>query len=299
MAQAFDILSLDLKDVTNISEYNSGYKWLLFAIDLGSRYLQVRPLRAKTADEVVRALRDIFASMERDGRPMPRSAWADQGKEFLAKKVQNLFKQHAIHFYSTRDGKIKSSAVERVIQTVMQMLYRYFTLNDTLEYLPVLQDMVKTYNATYHSSIGMAPAAVTHGNAHDVWIKSHYKNYTGAKPPQFKKGDHVFLTKDKTLFAKGYTRRLRLEVFKVIRVIRSNPVTYVIEDMAQQRVEGAFYGPEMVKTQKPEHFDIESILQTRTKTVRGRKTKQHLVKWLHYPATMNSWVDDADVVSKK
>ena len=47
-------------------------------------------------------------------------------------------------------------------------MYRYFTAKNTLNFVPVLQALVKGYNRSYHRSIKMAPEKVTEANSPEV-----------------------------------------------------------------------------------------------------------------------------------
>ena len=51
-----------------------------------------------------------------------------------------------------------ASVVERVNRTLKSKLYCYFTPVNSLRYIDVLQDLVDSYDNTYHRSIGLAPA---------------------------------------------------------------------------------------------------------------------------------------------
>ena len=48
-------------------------------------------------------------------------------------------------------------------------MYRYFTVKNTLNFVPVLQDLVQGYNRLYHCSIKRAPNDVTEANSPEVW----------------------------------------------------------------------------------------------------------------------------------
>ena len=54
-------------------------------------------------------------------------------------------KQKNIHHFST-SGDTKAGVVERFNRTLKERLYRYFTIKNTLTFLPVLQDLVLGYN---------------------------------------------------------------------------------------------------------------------------------------------------------
>ena len=77
-------------------------------------------------------------------------------------------------------------------------MYRYFTVNNTLNFVPVLQTFVKSYNRSYHRSIQMAPDQVTEANSRQVYANL-YKNKKVNKPT-LKVGDRVRLNKKFRLF---------------------------------------------------------------------------------------------------
>jgi len=51
-------------------------------------------------------------------------------------------------------------------------------------------------------------------------------------------GDSVRVSKYKTLFEKDYTPNWTTEVFKIIKVQKNNPVTYLVEDSCGKPVTG-------------------------------------------------------------
>ena len=48
-------------------------------------------------------------------------------------------------------------------------MWRYFTKTQSVRYVDVLQAFMRSYNDTYHRSIGMAPSEVTSANQKTVW----------------------------------------------------------------------------------------------------------------------------------
>lgn len=67
----------DLADVSNISNHNDGYKFLLVLIDIFSRYLFILPLKSKQHQNIINGLRIIFQK----GRK-PNTLRTDKGSEF-------------------------------------------------------------------------------------------------------------------------------------------------------------------------------------------------------------------------
>jgi len=60
-----------------------------------------------------------------------------------------------------------------------------------------------------------------------------------------------------------------------------------IEDYNNEKIQGSFYEPELQKASH-ELFRIEKVIR--------RKGDKSLVKWLGYPDSFNSWVDNDELV---
>ena len=65
-------------------------------------------------------------------------------------------------------------------------------------YIGKLDDIVKKYNNTYHTSTKMKPVDVTYNTYID------FKKENNNKDPKYKVDDHVRISKYKNTFAKGY-----------------------------------------------------------------------------------------------
>ena len=162
-------------------------------------------------------------------------------------------------------------------------MWRYFTKNQTLRYVDVLQDFVRSYNDTYHRSIGMAPSAVNGANQEMVWQRMY--DHDGGGTPKYLVGDHVRISKAKRHFAKGYMANWTEELFTIVDANRSDPPVYRLVDWHGDRLDGTFYEPELQKVVVPvgKTYRIESELRRRNN---GREV---LVKWFGYPESFNSW----------
>ena len=67
------------------------------------------------------------------------------------------------------------------------------------------------------------------------------------KDPKFKVGDHVRISKYKSIFAKGYTPNWSEEVFIIKKVKNIAPWTYVIDDLNDEEIIGTFYEKKSTK----------------------------------------------------
>ncbi|KAK3737383.1 hypothetical protein QZH41_011514 [Actinostola sp. cb2023] len=80
---------------------NQGYKHWLTCVDMLSRYAWVRPLKYKTAPQIIQGFQSIFKESRQ-----PRVLQIDQGTEFLNRHVQAFLKSKGIrHFVTYSDPK--------------------------------------------------------------------------------------------------------------------------------------------------------------------------------------------------
>ena len=126
--------------------------------------------------------------------------------------------------YSTyNEGK--SVVAERFIRTLRNKLYKHMTTVSKNVCYDVLDDIVKKYNNTRHSTIKMKPINVKD----NTYINTDKK--INNKDPKFKVGDGVRILKYKNVFAKGYVPNWSEEVFVVNKIKNTVPWTYEINDL--------------------------------------------------------------------
>ena len=99
--------------------------------------------------------------------------------------------------YST-NNEGKSVIAERFIRTLKNKIYKYMTSISKNVYIDKLDDIVKKYNNTYHTSIKIKPVDVKDNTYID------FKKEVNAKNPKFRVGDQVRISKYKNIFAKAY-----------------------------------------------------------------------------------------------
>ena len=229
-----NIWGVDLADMQTLSRKNKGIKYLLYAIDLYSKYAFVIPLENKKGISVTNGFNKIIKQSNRK----PHKIWVDQGGEFYNNVFKKWLSDNDIIMYSTyNEGK--SVVAERFIRTLKTKLYKHMT---SKVYYDVLDDVVHKYNNTKHSTIKMKPIDV--GNNKRVYIDEHNE-----KRSRFKVGDRVRISKFKNIFAKGYTPpNWSSEIFIVDKVNDTAPYTYNLKDLNDEEILGSFYDRELQKT---------------------------------------------------
>ena len=155
--------------------------------------------------------------------------------------------------YSTNNEK-KSVVAERFIRTLKNKIYKYMTAISKNVFIDKLDDIVKKYNNTYHTTIKMKPVDVKDNTYIDV------KKEINDKDPKFKVGDRVRISKYKNIFAKGYMPNWSEEIFIFKKIQKTVPWTYVIDDLNGQEIIGTFYENELQGTKQNE-FRIEKVIK--------------------------------------
>ena len=151
--------------------------------------------------------------------------------------------------YSTHDEG-KSVVTEIFIRTLKNKIYKYMTSISKSVYIDKLDDIVNKYNNKKHRTNKMKPIDVK-DNTYIAFDKE-----VNDKGPKFKVGDHVRISKYKTIFAKSYTPNWSEEVFVIKKVKNTVPWTYVINDLNGEEITRTFYKKELQKTNQ-EEFRIE------------------------------------------
>jgi len=203
--------------------------------------------------------------------------------------LQQLIKKHGINHYLTY-SVLKASVIERFNRTLKNDMWKMFTLNGSYKWFDLLPRLVLNYNARKHRTIGMRPVDVTPAVAKRL-LAMVYNHVKIAGPAKFKVGDSIRVSKYKTIFEKGYTPNWITEVFKIVKVQHTNPVTYLLEDFRGKSIAGAFYEYELHRANYPDIFLVEKVLR--------RRGNEVYVKWLGFDgshSSFNSWIHKENAI---
>ena len=152
--------------------------------------------------------------------------------------------------YST-NNEGKSVIAERFIRTLKNKTYKYMTSVSKNVYINKLDDVVKEYKNTYHTSIKMKSTDVKDNTYIDFEKKVN-------NDPKFNVGDHVRISKYKNIFTKGYMPNWSEEIFIIKKIKNTVPWTYVINDLNGEEIIGTFYENEL---QPSKHLLVLKSLQ--------------------------------------
>ena len=119
-------------------------------------------------------------------------------------------------------------------------------INGDGNWVNILNDAVITYNNNIHSAINMRPVdASNNPDKVKYYVKSNKATQVG---------DYVTNADKRNIFSKGYTSNWNRELFKVNEVLNTQPLTYKMEDINGEIIEGKYYEQELLKSE----FDLES-----------------------------------------
>ncbi|KAL6433626.1 hypothetical protein ACFW04_006609 [Cataglyphis niger] len=108
----------------------------------------------------------------------------------------------------------------------------------------------------------MRPVNVTPATA-DKLLNTIYRNVKIAALAKFKSNDPVRVNKFKTIFEKGFTPNWTTEIFRITKVQRTNPVTYLLKDSRNEPIAGGFYEHELLRISDPDVYLVEKVLRRR------------------------------------
>ena len=315
----------DLADLAKFMKHNDNYRYLLGCFDSFSRKLYVRPLKSKKGTEIVKALKEIF----QEAGTIPRTIRSDRGSEFTNSVVTEFLKEEGVG-HSFTSNLSQAAFIERCWKSLKKRMVKYMQDRNTKAYIGVLQDLVKGYNNTFHSAIGMTPNEVkteTHARAAYNMIRNKERRRPKKKvqtegkggqrniaemlkhPPKlgvfkFDIGTKVRISLRPSNLVSEYAERWSKEIFTVqARKFRNGIQVYKVVDDEGEVLVGSFYAQELQRVTEPKKdklYDVKEILKERTVTdSKGKKKKEYLVSFVGFPRKFNQWIPQSDVKTKK
>ena len=102
-----------LADMQLISKFNKESRFLLYAIDIYSKYDWAIRLKDKKSITITNALQKILKESSRK----PNKIWIEKGNEFYNRSMKSWLEENSIEMHSTHN-KGKSVAAKRFIRTL-------------------------------------------------------------------------------------------------------------------------------------------------------------------------------------
>ena len=240
------IWGIDLIPMIKYSKQNRNYKYILTVIDIFSKFSWCYPLKSKKSEEIINSFKDIFKKSKRK----PTRIQSDEGTEFTNNQTQNFFKDNNIKWYHTYNRYIKCSICERYNRTILNRIYKNFTLNNNTIWISNLDKLTNKYNNSYHRSIKMKPINASLKSNENIVRNNLYNFRIANKKPKFSIGDKVRVSLLKNTFEKSCTSNWTEEIFIIDGIKTSNVHYYFLKNLKKEKIDGSFYEQELLKTKQ-------------------------------------------------
>ena len=237
------IWGIDLITMIKYAKQNNNYKYILTVIDFFSKHSWCYPLKDKTSNEIISSFKDIFKKSKR----FPKFIQSDEGSEFINEIVQKFFDDNNIKWYHTYNRDIKCSICERFNRTILNRIYKNFTLNNSTIWIKDINKLVKEYNNSYHGTIKMKPVDASKKSNENI-VRKNYNFEITVKKSKFSIGDKVRISLLKNTFSKGYTSNWSEQIYAIYDIKSSNVHYYYLKDLNGNKIDGVFYEQELLKT---------------------------------------------------
>lgn len=255
-----DQWQIDLLDIKKIKVQNSHMAYILTCIDVFSRYAWAVAIKNKEAKTVRDAFEHIFSTTN-----PPRYIYSDWGNEFRG-ECRKLFKEKNIIQIDTKSSK-KAAIIERFNRTLRDKISKYQTFKNSKRFVNVLDDLVKSYNATVHSITGLRPDQVNLSNeaalklklyGDDDPVKLDSTNQIESIRFKFKIGDYARMVIDKTAYEKGSTANWSKEIYIIDELKPTAPPQYVVKTLKGKRLDWSYYAEELQHV-SPDDFPFDTL----------------------------------------
>jgi transposase InsO family protein len=236
------ILGMDLLDLQKFQV--RGYKYLLNAIDMSSRFLYSVALKNKTDVEVLNGFKKIYNISK------IKAVRSDNGSEFINDKFTDYLKKNGIKQILGEASKPQSNGmIERVNGVIKELIQKALEINENFDWVKNLNKLIDNINNSQHSITGFTPNDIQKAyksndkivldSAYDKELKKKKSNISREV---FEVGDTVRLYRPSNKTRQSWSD----EVYEIIRVYKPKKSYSVYE----YKVEGF-----------PDRFKEEELLK--------------------------------------
>lgn len=159
---------VDLIDMQ--SQPDGNFKWILNYQDHFTKFVHLRPLQRKCADEVALTLLDIFLTTN----GAPHILQSDNGREFVNRTITELVKLWpGLKLVHGRPRHPQSQgSVEKSNDEVHRQLVSWMRDNDSTSWAQGLKFVQFQKNSSHHSRLGMTPCEAVFGQPASIGLTS-------------------------------------------------------------------------------------------------------------------------------
>ena len=296
------IVGLDLIDMQKFSFFNNNIKYLMFFIDLFSKYVTVLPLKNKNKYSILDGLK-LFFKMK-DNHLYSR-IYSDMESGLKSELSKQFLNENRIVLYTNSSKERKNSITERNLKTLKNKIYKYMTHKNTNTYIHDLPNLVESINNGEHKALKnkkLTPKILHEITNREILKKQFQKMFAIKRKhntkinQSLKENDIVRIPKTdytQSHFFKKYNILNTEELFKIKSINRERyPYLYKLIDLSNDEIEGSFYQAELVPSALRKTYPIKIL-----KTKQTKSGKQFYVSWFGYGEKFNNWISEKDIIA--
>ena len=213
---------MDLTFFPRYKKQNNNNEVLFTAININTRFAFAYVCKTKDMDVILEA----FQKMEK--KTIINSVTCDEGTEFKNKIFQEYCEKENIQLYFVKSDGHKLGIINRFHRTLKEKMTQYFTANDTVKWIDIIDDLVYNYNHSVNRGIGAAPYQVNSFMEQRIVEKKRDEtDLILSKKEEIKVGDFCRIIYEKDLFSDKMTPKYSNKIFEIIK-IKSNSL--VVQD---------------------------------------------------------------------
>ena len=176
----------------------------------------------------------------------PQKVWSERGKEFYNQTFLHYLNEQNIQIYSTFSD-LKAVFVERFNRTLLNLIKEPMFIEGKGNWLNHINIALKKYNNRVHGTTKMTLFEMSFNEpiprSYTNLIPNNYN-----KIPNIQVEDFVRVPDKRNVYSKGYTTNCNRELFKMHKIISTNPVTYTLEDENKEIIQGKYYEQELLRS---------------------------------------------------
>lgn len=236
----------------------------LSCIDAFTKQADIELIKKRTKIQTATAMLTLI-----DRMGVPKIIYCDEGSEFDNEVFKQLCLDMNIELIFTFTH---ATMIERFNRTIKEMMNKYLQSTNSKTITNALPKLIKNYNNSYHTTIGMTPNEVNKETQHFAQVNIiNHAQLKPTKPIQI--GTQVRLELKPKSFKKGYKPKFSRSLHEVTS--KDKNYYYVDHDLKR----GYFRSNLQVVTSvelNPEKPDLENTLEGRLKTKKISNSKYEM-----------------------
>jgi hypothetical protein len=207
---------IDLTFFPRYKKQNNNNEVLFTAININTRYAYAYVCKTKDMDQILEALKKMEA------KTIINSITCDEGTEFKNSEFKDYCQKEDIELYFVKSDGHKLGIINRFHRTIKEKMSQYFTANNTVKWIDIIDTLIYNYNHSVNRGIGIEPYKVNAFMEQRIVEKKKEETVLIlSKKNDIKIGDFVRIILEKTIYDDKMTPKFSNKIFEVIR-LKSN-----------------------------------------------------------------------------